>query len=157
MLQARARARETCAIPEPEPESTNSRRESNVFSEPDDPSASKQSGGETTSGKSTSKSTTKISTVQPNQDVYETSLDDSWATVRKNCGVTIDQQRDFLRWLQKVHNIGSSPTTKKTAKVGLGTWIPPPIGGRRTRSKWSVPAGTKFPVPSGKLWDEMSK
>ena len=35
--------------------------------------------------------------------------------------------------------------------------MPPPIGGRRTRSKWSVPAGTKFPVPSGKLWDEMTR
>jgi hypothetical protein len=156
MLQARARARETCAVPGPEPESSNSRRES-IFSESDDTSASKQSGGENTSGKSTSKSTTKISTVQPNQDVYETSLDDSWATVRKNCGVTIDQQRDFLRWLRKMHNIGSSPQCKMAEKVGTGMWFKSPIGGRKTRSPWSVPAGTKFPVPSGELWDEITK
>eukprot|EP01046_Picozoa_sp_COSAG06_P061687 COSAG06_NODE_13630_length_1237_cov_0.989455_1_plen_56_part_10 len=35
MLQAHARARETCAVPGPEPESSNSRRES-IFSESDE-------------------------------------------------------------------------------------------------------------------------
>jgi hypothetical protein len=71
--------------------------------------------------------------------------------------VTIQQQRDFLRWLQKHFNIGTSKECKRAEKTGTGTWFKSPIGGKTTRSPWSIPKGTKFPIPSGAEWDEITK
>ena len=71
-----------------------------------------------------------------------------WATILKNTGVTIHQQRDFLRWLQKHFNMGTSKECKRAEKTGTGTWFKSPIGGKTTRSPWSIPKGTKFPIPS---------
>ena len=181
MLQARARTRETCAdnpveiptnlgdTPEslrntPETAEMSQSTQGNVephrknhSSSPEhtDPSTSSDSGGGDTS--STQKSKVFKPEKHKHQDVYVTQLDDSWATVRKNCGVTIDQQREFLRWLQKVHNIGSAKQCKMAEKLGTGMWFKPPIGGKTTRSPWTVPEGTRIPIPSGAEWDEITR
>ena len=52
-------------------------------------------------GGEASKDTNQTSTSGKPFEAYETQSDDSWATILKNTGVTIHQQRDFLRWLQK--------------------------------------------------------
>ena len=95
----------------------------------------------------------RTSTTGKDFDAYVTQSDDTWATILKHTGVTVRQQRAFLRWLQKYFNIGSSKECKAAEKLNSGTWFKSPIGGKQTRSRWSVPEGTIIPIPSGPEWD----
>jgi hypothetical protein len=145
-LRAEAAAHELCV---PQPNSAESPISAQIPAVV--PVSSPESGG----GEA-SKGTNQTSTSGKPVEAYETQSDDSWATILKNTGVTIQQQRDFLRWLQKHFNIGTSKECKRAEKTGTGTWFKSPIGGK-TRSTWSIPKGTKFPIPSGAEWDKITK
>ena len=100
-LRAEAAAHELC-VPQQNP-AENSAENSAVV-----PVSSPESGG----GEA-SKGTNQTSTSGKPFEAYETQSDDSWATILKNTGVTIHQQRDFLRWLQKHFNIGTFKECKR--------------------------------------------